>query len=198
MTQYNKSDEPTAEAVKGKLQLASRAQFKHPDVHTQPNADNTQREGDTSSMNEFSRQELDAKLQLLEERMASRSQLVEGKIDVFLAAQVERDRRVEAQVNSSITLSDEWNQKFRLLSEQAVTAANRADSSAAEAATLKTHFWASVVAQLIGVGAIVVGAYFANQANVFSAISTTISAMQVVKEAPQLPAAPPPPTASPK
>ncbi|MBH3453017.1 hypothetical protein I5S84_29880 [Pseudomonas putida] len=133
-------------------------------------------------MNDITREEFNAKLETIEAKMDARAEAVSSKIDAFLAVQAERDQRFKERLNSSIVLSDEWNQKFRMLAEQSVQAAASAEASAKEAATLKTHFWASVIAQLLAVGAIVVGAYFANQANVLSAVSTTVSVFQAGKD----------------
>ncbi|WP_265535454.1 hypothetical protein [Pseudomonas saponiphila] len=133
-------------------------------------------------MNDITREELNAKLETIETKMDARAEAMSAKLDAFLAVQAERDLRFNENLRSSITLSDEWNQKFRLLTEQSVKAATDADASAKEAASLKTHFWASVAAQVLAVGAIVVGAYFANQANVLSAISTTVSVFQAGKD----------------
>lgn len=144
--------------------------------------DNSSLKVDTDFMNDITREEFNAKLETIEAKMDARAEAVSSKIDAFLAVQAERDQRFNERLNSSIALSDEWNQKFRILAEQSVQAATSAESSAKEAATLKTHFWASVIAQLLAVGAIVVGAYFANQANVLSAVSTTVSVFQAGKE----------------
>ncbi|MCF1487551.1 hypothetical protein LZ838_09270 [Pseudomonas sp. AA27] len=133
-------------------------------------------------MSEITREEFNAKLETIETKMDARAEAISSKIDSFLTLQAERDQRFNERLNSSIALSDEWNQKFRMLAEQSVQAAASADASAKEAATLKTHFWASVIAQLLAVGAIVVGAYFANQANVLSAVSTTVSVFQAGKD----------------
>lgn len=146
---------------------------------------------DTASMTDVSREELNAKLETIETKMDARVEAVSSKIDAFLALQAERDQRFEERLASSIALSDEWNQKFRMLAEQSVQAAISAEASAKEAATLKTHFWASVIAQLLAVGAIVVGAYFANQANVLSAVSTTVSVFQAGKDQTKPPEAKP-------
>lgn len=133
-------------------------------------------------MNDITREEFNAKLETIEAKMEARAEAVSAKIDAFLAIQAKRDQRLNERLGSSIVLSDEWSQKFRMLAEQSVQAATSAEASAKEAATLKTHFWASVIAQLLAVGAIVVGAYFANQANVLSAVSTTVSVFQAGKD----------------
>nr|WP_298168311.1 hypothetical protein [uncultured Pseudomonas sp.] len=127
-----------------------------------------------TAMNDITRPELDAKLEAIEARMDARVASTNTKIDAFLAAQserdkataalaAERDQRLHERVASSVTLSDEWNQKFRMLTEQATEAAKSSDASAKQAANLKTHFWASVGVQILAVAAIIVAAYFANQ-----------------------------------
>lgn len=156
-----------------------------------PHDDKPPHQSHTQDMSNISREEFNAKLEVIESRMDARAESVSAKIDAFLAVQSERDQRFNEKLNSSITLSDEWNQKFRMLAEQSVQAAASADASAREAATLKTHFWASVAAQVLAVGAIVVGAYFANQANVLSAISTTVSVFQAGKDTGKTPEQPP-------
>ncbi|WP_241663546.1 hypothetical protein [Pseudomonas sp. Sample_11] len=144
--------------------------------------DSVKKESNTQEMTDITREEFNAKLETIETKMDARAESVSSKIEAFLAVQAERDQRFNERLASSITLSDEWNQKFRMLAEQSAQAAISADASAKEAATLKTHFWASVVAQVLAVGAIVVGAYFANQANVLSAVSTTVSVFQAGQE----------------
>ncbi|WP_236169756.1 hypothetical protein [Pseudomonas atacamensis] len=50
----------------------------------------------TATMSEISREELSAKLETIEVKMDARVESVSGKIDGFLAAQVERDKRLDA------------------------------------------------------------------------------------------------------
>lgn len=172
-----------AHDLKNKLELCQ-PMFKLPEapVENSPEDDKPPAQRHTQRMNEITREEFNAKLETIEVKMDARSEAVTSKIDAFLALQAERDARFSDKLSTSITLSDEWNQKFRMLAEQSVQAAQAAEGSAKEAATLKTHFWASVVAQLLAVGAIVVGTYFANQANVLSAVSTTVSVFQAGKD----------------
>ncbi len=175
----------TADEVKQQLTLCTGGPSFNTDSKTPPIDsvdDNRAPKMDTRSMNDITREELNAKLETIETKMDARAEAMSAKLDAFLAVQAERDLRFNENLRSSITLSDEWNQKFRLLTEQSVKAATDADASAKEAASLKTHFWASVAAQVLAVGAIVVGAYFANQANVLSAISTTVSVFQAGKD----------------
>ena len=182
----------------GELEIPQAHKYPGPELlesgyRTMPRKDDKHGHRDhNETMSDISRDEFNAKLETIETKMDARAESVSAKLDAFLAVQAERDKRFNEKLNSSITLSDEWNQKFRMLAEQSLQAAASADDSAKEAATLKTHFWASVFAQLLAVGAIVVGAYFANQANVFSAISTTVSVFQAAKDqakAPEQPSA---------
>ncbi len=122
------------------------------------------------------RSELEAKLEAIEARMDSRIAAVSGKIDGFLAAQVERDK---AQA--------ERDKRYELLAERVTKAAEGAEDAAKQAATVKSNYWAAVGVQLLAVVAIIVGAYFANQANVLGVMQTTISAMQAGKEQVQPP-----------
>lgn len=155
-----------------------------------PAVDFERAEGHAKHMNDITREELNAKLETIEVKMDARIGEVASKIDSFLTAQAERDQRFGERMSASIALSDEWNQKFRMLTEQSVQAAASAEASAKEAATLKNHFWASVGAQILAVLAILVGVYFANQANVLSAVSTTVSVFQAGKEQAQKPDVP--------
>ncbi|KTB90882.1 hypothetical protein AO073_05950 [Pseudomonas syringae ICMP 11293] len=61
--------------------------------------DNRPRVEDTRSMNEISREELNAKLETIETKMDARIEVVSAKIDSFVAIQVERDKRMEATLN---------------------------------------------------------------------------------------------------
>lgn len=135
--------------------------------------DSKPRAGKEAPMSDaLTRPELDAKLEAIEARMDGRIALVSEKIDGFLAGQSERDKRYE------------------LLAERVTKAAEGAEEAAKQAATVKSNYWAAVGVQLLAVVAILVGAYFANQANVLGAMQTTISAMQAGKEQVQ-----PPPSA---
>lgn len=131
--------------------------------------------GDTRPMNEITREEFNAKLETIEVKMDARLESVSAKIDGFLAAQSERDKRYE------------------LLAERVTKAAEGAEEAAKQAATVKSNYWAAVIVQLLAVVAILVGGYFANQANVLGAMQTTMAAMQAAREQPaSQPTAPPP------
>ena len=137
--------------------------------------DNAQVIEDTKKMNDITREEFNAKLETIEARMDARVESVSSKIDSFLATQsavqIERDK---AQA--------ERDKRFEALAERATKAAEGAEEAAKQAATVKANYWAAVVVQLLAVVAILVGAYYANQANVLSAVSTTVSVFQAGQE----------------
>ncbi|WP_256240633.1 hypothetical protein [Pseudomonas sp. MRSN 12121] len=129
----------------------------------------------TKKMNDITREEFNAKLETIEARMDARVESVSSKIDAFLATQsavqIERDK---AQA--------ERDKRFEILAERATKAAEGAEEAAKQSATVKANYWAAVAVQLLAVVAILVGAYYANQANVFGAMQTTMSAYQAGKE----------------
>lgn len=129
----------------------------------------------TATMNDITREEFNAKLETIEARMDARVESVSSKIDAFLATQsavqIERDK---AQA--------ERDKRFEMLAERATKAAEGAEEAAKQSATIKANYWAAVAVQLLAVVAILVGAYYANQANVFGAMQTTMSAYQSGKD----------------
>lgn len=137
-------------------------------------------------MNDITREEFNAKLETIEARMDARVASVSSKIDAFLATQsavqIERDK---AQA--------ERDKRLEMLAERATKAAEGAEEAAKQAATVKSNYWAAVIVQLVAVVAILVGAYYANQANVLGAMQTTMSAFQAGKAE----ASPPVPAPSP-
>ena len=137
--------------------------------------DVTWTETHTEPMTDITREEFNAKLETIEARMDARVESVSSKIDAFLAAQsavqIERDK---AQT--------ERDKRFELLAERATKAAEGAEEAAKQSATIKANYWAAVAVQLLAVVAILVGAYYANQANVFGAMQTTMSAYQAGKD----------------
>lgn len=58
--------------------------------------DNSTTTADTHQMNDITRDELNAKLETIEVKMDARVEAVSAKIDGFLAAQAERDKRLDA------------------------------------------------------------------------------------------------------
>lgn len=137
------------------------------------NTDSPSQSSYSERMNDLTREEINAKLETIEVRMDARVESVSAKIDGFLAAQSERDKRYE------------------LLAERVTKAAEGAEEAAKQAATVKSNYWAAVIVQLLAVVAILVGGYFANQANVLGAMQTTMAAMQAGKDQPTSPAPPP-------
>ncbi len=125
---------------------------------------------DNHKMNDITREEFNAKLETIEVKMDARVEAVSSKIDSFLSAQAERDK---AQL--------ERDKRYELLADRVIKAAEGAEDAAKQAATVKSNYWAAVVVQLLAVVAILVGAYYANQANVLGAMQTTMSAFQAGK-----------------
>jgi len=136
----------------------------------------------TPDMTDISREEFNARMETIEVKMDARVNDVSSKIEGFLSAQVERDK---AQI--------ERDKRYELLAERVIKAAEGAENAAKMAATVKSNYWAAVGVQLFAVAAILVGAYFATQANTLSAIATTLSAYQAGKlDSPRQPAPPDP------
>lgn len=111
------------------------------------------------------RRELDLRREAFQTEQAIRDKAWDERFSGFLAAQTERDKR------------------FEMLSERVVKASEGAEEAAKQAATVKSNYWAAVIVQLLAVVAILVGAYYANQANIFGSIQTTMSAFQAGKDA---------------
>lgn len=72
--------------------------FKTPSQGTglEPASDNARGVGDTKTMNDITREEFNAKLETIEVKMDARVESVSAKIDGFLSAQSERDKRLDA------------------------------------------------------------------------------------------------------
>ena len=124
--------------------------------------------------------------------MDARVESVSSKIDAFLttqaAVQIERDRAQAEREKAQL----ERDKRYELLAERVTKAAEGSEEAAKQAATVKSNYWAAVIVQLLAVVAILVGAYYANQANVLGAMQTTMSAFQAGKAEGSSP--PPPPT----
>ncbi|EJZ59057.1 hypothetical protein V9L13_10665 [Pseudomonas sp. RSB 5.4] len=130
-------------------------------------------------MGAISREEFNARIETIETRMDARLDAVSMKIDGFLSVQVERDKR------------------YDLITQEMRRIADGAQDAARQGATVKANVWAATAVQLLGIVAIVVGAYYANQANMYVAIQTTFAAVQAGKDAhtpksPELPTPLPP------
>lgn len=116
-------------------------------------------------MGAISREEFNARIETIETRMDARLDAVSMKIDGFLSVQVERDKR------------------YDLITQEMRRIADGAQDAARQGATVKANVWAATAVQLLGIVAIVVGAYYANQANMYVAIQTTFAAVQAGKDA---------------
>lgn len=101
------------------------------------------------------RRDMTAQRELADERMRG----LDERVKAFMDNQLERDKRIE-------------------------DIAARATKAAESAATVKSNYWAAVCVQLLAVAAILVGAYFATQANTLSAIATTLSAYEAGRAEP--------------
>lgn len=56
--------------------------------------------GDTLRMNDITREEFNARLETIEVKMDARVEAISSKIDGFLAAQIERDKRMDESITS--------------------------------------------------------------------------------------------------
>lgn len=137
---------------------------------TNVNVDRVAGAGNTKAMNDITREEFNARMETIEVKMDARVESVSAKIDAFLSAQAERDK---AQL--------ERDKRYEFMADRVTKAAEGAEEAAKQAATVKSNYWAAVGVQLLAVAAILVGAYFATQANTITAITTTLSAFQAGK-----------------
>ncbi len=156
----------TPDAMKAHLELVSTFNTPSPKDEVVP-ADIPATVSNTQRMNDITREEFNAKLETIEVKMDARVESVSAKIEGFLAAQAERDK---AQL--------ERDKRYELLADRVTKAAEGAEAAASQAATVKSNYWAAVAVQLLAVVAILVGAYYANQANVLGAMQTTLAAIQ--------------------
>ncbi|WP_260455491.1 hypothetical protein [Pseudomonas baetica] len=125
---------------------------------------------DTQAMNAISREEFNARIETIEARMDARVQSVSAKIEGFLEVQTERDKALLERYNAIAANV----QQIALESKEAVR----------QASTIKANYWASTAVYFLGIVGIVVATYYANQANVFVAIQTTLSEVQAGKVTP--------------
>jgi hypothetical protein len=127
-------------AVMGAIEGVGIGDFAHveigpPPVHTKP-------------MNDITRHELDAKLEVIEARMDGRVASIEAKIDGFLSAQAERDKRLDGELEAS---RRESRQIFQTLSRDI----DRLGS-------IKANIWGAMVTTiviLVAVGALALTAF---------------------------------------
>ncbi|WP_146011295.1 hypothetical protein [Pseudomonas sp. AD21] len=100
------------------------------------------------------------------------------KIDGFLSVQLERDKTQVERDKTQV----ERDKRYDLITQEMRKIAEGAQDAARQGATVKANVWAATAVQLLGIVAIVVGAYYANQANMYVAIQTTLVAVQAGKD----------------
>jgi len=133
-------------------------------------------------MSSISREEFDARIETIEARMDARMEGVSMRIDAFLAAQAERDK-ADSRIRSEMDRAQsERDKRFELMSSAIQNIAQESKEAIRQASTTKANVWAAAAVQLVGLVAIVVGACYANQANTYAAVQTTLAAIQAGKE----------------
>lgn len=150
-----------------------------------PISDLSNKGRNTQAMNAISREEFNARIETIETRMDARVDAVSTKIDAFLSAQAERDKtqveRANTQVEREKTQA-ERDKRYDLIAQEIRGLARSAEDAARQGATVKANVWAATAVQLLGIVAIVIGSYYANQANMYVAIQTTLTAIQAGKD----------------
>lgn len=101
-------------------------------------------------MNTISREEFNARIETIETRMDVRLDGVSADIQVFLAAQTQRDKTREQ-------IQLERDKLYDLISIGMRSIAKGAEDAAKQASTMKPSFWAATAVNLIGIVSIVVG-----------------------------------------
>lgn len=71
-----------------------------PRVRSLDGRDKSKSKGNTGLMNDITRKEFNARLETIEVKMDARVEAISSKIDGFLAAQVERDKRMDESIAS--------------------------------------------------------------------------------------------------
>lgn len=133
-------------------------------------------------MSSISREEFDARIETIEARMDARMEGVSMRIDAFLAAQAERDK-ADSRIRSEMDRAQsERDKRFELMSSAIQNIAQESKEAIRQASTTKANVWAAAAVQLVALVAIVVGACYANQANTYAAVQTTLAAIQAGKE----------------
>jgi hypothetical protein len=85
--------------------------------------DNSTYQGNTAAMNDITREELTAKLETIEVKMDARVESVSAKIESFLSAQAERDKRLDAVLSQiGVNQSETKNSLSSMKTAMVVTA----------------------------------------------------------------------------
>lgn len=173
-------------------------------VDADARVDSQKAQGHTPAMNDITSGELGKTLSDIEERMDKRVDRIEKETDrrsaefqreieirdaAFKNEQTLRDKALDERFSSFFAVQSERDKsqlerdkRYELLADRVTKAAEGAEEAAKQAATVKANYWAAVGVQLLAVVAILVGAYYANQASVFGAMQTTMSAIQAGKD----------------
>ncbi|MDP9539328.1 MULTISPECIES: hypothetical protein [Pseudomonas] len=91
---------PSAESIRAKLTECTKPTLKT-NTAIRPQdliGDNRGYGGHTQDMNDITREEFNARLETIEVKMDARVEAISSKIDGFLAAQAERDRRLDESI----------------------------------------------------------------------------------------------------
>ncbi|WKV98018.1 hypothetical protein PYV50_06295 [Pseudomonas sp. H22_DOA] len=156
--------------------------MKASELHQYPVSETSSKGRNTQVMSTVSREEFNARIETIETRMDARIDGVRAEIREFLAIQSERDKaRDQAQIERDKT-QVERDKRYDLISQDMRKISRGAEEAARQASTVKANVWAATVVQLLGIVAIVAGAYYANQANMYVAIQTTLAAVQAGKD----------------
>lgn len=156
--------------------------MKSSELRQYPVSETSSKGRNTQVMSTVSREEFNARIETIETRMDARIDGVRAEIREFLAIQSERDKtRDQTQIERDKT-QVERDKRYDLISQDMRKISRGAEEAARQGATVKANVWAATVVQLLGIVAIVAGAYYANQANMYVAIQTTLAAVQAGKD----------------
>ncbi|WP_234451746.1 hypothetical protein [Pseudomonas sp. MF6776] len=156
--------------------------MKASELRQYPVSETSSKGRNTQVMSTVSREEFNARIETIETRMDARIDGVRAEIREFLAIQSERDKtRDQTQIERDKT-QVERDKRYDLISQDMRKISRGAEEAARQGATVKANVWAATVVQLLGIVAIVAGAYYANQANMYVAIQTTLAAVQAGKD----------------
>lgn len=154
-------------------------------ISQSPVSDVTSKGRNPQAMNAISREEFNARIETIETRMDARLDAVSAKIDGFLSVQAGRDKTQAERENTQVErekTQTERDRRYDLIAQEMHELARGAQEAARQGATVKANVWAATAVQLLGIVAIVVGSYYANQANMYVAIQSTLTAIQAGKE----------------
>jgi len=104
--------------------------------------------------------------------MDARVERVHADIREFLGSQTERDKAIERIQFERDKRYESMIQGIAIESREALK----------KAGTVNANVWMATAVYLFGVVSIVVGGYFASQANLYVAVQTTLAAVQAGKD----------------